>query len=1046
MDARIRLALALFLVAAPAAAAGRCPGTEPADDPDVRLLEKAGLSADDDALTAYLLDFAANPADVGPLIRQLGDEDFRRREEASRRLGRLGWVVLPALRRALDDPDLEIALRARVCIQKIEGAAAAARAPAAAVRLTLRRRPPGAAAALLAYLPFSADENLTEDIVYGLDALAAGDAPSRVALATALADAVPTRRAAAACILARVGGRGGRAAAKLLDDPDPVVRLRAAQGLLAAKDKAALPRLVALLDEESVEVAWQAEELLHYAAGDDSLDIVVGAGAAEQRRKCRAAWETWWKEHGAALDLAALDREPRCPALYLVCCPADRDHRGASRVFLCGCDGQPRWELADVTGPEDAQWLPGGRVLLTESGWWGWVKRVSERDLTGAVLWKKDFDDLPASACRLPNGHTFIVTHRAMVEIDADGRKVFQHPHDNFRVKGAQRTEDGSIIFVDYHGMIWSMDAATGEATKRCDLSGRDEEWINGVEALRNGQYLVSGFRSGEVREVDESGRVVWRCQVKSGEQALRLRNGNTLVADGAAWSLVEFEPGGRRVWEAALPQSPERVRPLLGLVSLGFGRAKGVEVDPAAALVRRLKSKDVVLRRHLVEELAKLKGKAASAVPALVAAAGDADPRVREEVFWALQEIGPPAKEAIPMLIGALHDPDAWVRDRAAGVLVSFGPAAETAIPALVTDLDESEETLRAGETAARALRAIGPAAAPALRKALGHEKPRVRAGAARVLGWFLREDRSFLPDMNTAMKDSDAAVRRTAARSLHDAARDERPAELVAALAAALRDPDAEVRGEAVAALEEIGPSAKSAVPALIAALDDADEQLPTHLGAVCALAAVGAAAEPALKKALADKDPRLRAGAVNVLGRLFAKDPSSAADLVGALKDADPFVRRTAVGAMRGAVGEADEALPALLETLQDTDVTVRREAAALLRVLGREYRITGYDKWPTAAELYKALKDEDEEVRGRAEKALGALAMSGKYVVQDLAKRVKRDGSASDRAAAAEALGRIGPDARDAIPTLTAAADDTDETVRKAASKALEKVRR
>jgi hypothetical protein len=58
-----------------------------------------------------------------PLIEQLGDPDFRKRDAAARRLEAAGISVLPGLRMALGHPDAEVRRRARDLIPTIETAA-----------------------------------------------------------------------------------------------------------------------------------------------------------------------------------------------------------------------------------------------------------------------------------------------------------------------------------------------------------------------------------------------------------------------------------------------------------------------------------------------------------------------------------------------------------------------------------------------------------------------------------------------------------------------------------------------------------------------------------------------------------------------------------------------------------------------------------------------------------------------------------------------------------------------------------------------------------
>jgi hypothetical protein len=57
---------------------------------------------------------AAKQIDVKELIRRLGDDHWKVREEATRRLAELGEAALPALRKAMDSDDLEVSLRAKM--------------------------------------------------------------------------------------------------------------------------------------------------------------------------------------------------------------------------------------------------------------------------------------------------------------------------------------------------------------------------------------------------------------------------------------------------------------------------------------------------------------------------------------------------------------------------------------------------------------------------------------------------------------------------------------------------------------------------------------------------------------------------------------------------------------------------------------------------------------------------------------------------------------------------------------------------------------------
>jgi hypothetical protein len=174
------------------------------------------------------------------LIRQLGSEQFAEREEASAKLRSLGFAALSALRRATAADDREAARRARVAVREIERQPTLL-LPLHVVRRLLALRPAGTVEALVRYLPYAVDEAVEEEIYFGLDALTVRAGKIDPALRKALADPLPARRAVAACLIGRLGNaeeRGG--VRRLLGDRDPEVRLRAAQGLLAGQDKAAL--------------------------------------------------------------------------------------------------------------------------------------------------------------------------------------------------------------------------------------------------------------------------------------------------------------------------------------------------------------------------------------------------------------------------------------------------------------------------------------------------------------------------------------------------------------------------------------------------------------------------------------------------------------------------------------------------------------------------------------------------------------------------------------------------------------------------------------
>src|SRR5205823_5816964 len=130
------------------------------------------------------------------------------------------------------------------------------------------------------------------------------------AVKAALADANAARRAAAGEAAARSGLAQERpAAAALLKDSDPVVRLRVALALAPLKERDAVPVLIDLLGQLKPEQLWPAEDMLYRLAGELAPAAPLG-NSESSRKKCRDAWAAWWKESGAKADLAKLTQDP----------------------------------------------------------------------------------------------------------------------------------------------------------------------------------------------------------------------------------------------------------------------------------------------------------------------------------------------------------------------------------------------------------------------------------------------------------------------------------------------------------------------------------------------------------------------------------------------------------------------------------------------------------------------------------------------------------------------------------------------------------------
>ncbi len=521
---------------------------------DEQLLKSAQIETDGPNLLAFFRQRSLTDEQqerLAAAVRQLGSQAFKARTQASEEIVAVGPPARPFLQRALQDQDPEIARRARACLEDIERQpGAGAEISQAAVRVLVVRNPPGAVEALFKFLPFNDDECVEEEILAAANALAVHDGKVLPSVMAALRDPHPPRRAGAAYILGRVKNEEERSAVRRsLTDAEPKVRLRAAQALVAAGDKGAVPTLINLIGEPQAAATWKAEELLYRIAGEEAPQVSLGNGSAESRQKYRDAWAAWWRDQGAKIDLAKAVQGPQQLGLTLL---AEMD---SNQVSEFGSDGKMRWKLDNLQGPVDAQVLPGGRILVAEYR----GRRVTERDLSGNIQWSKQLADYPVACQRLPNGNTFIATQQTVQEVTRDGKEVYLHRlGPGLAIYGAQRLPNGHIVCIANSGVLQELDAS-GRQVKNLQIAQNRGGWC-GVEALPGGRYLVALMAPGKVIEVDSNGKTIWEYNLVGACHATRLPNGNTLVASMTTQRLVEVNREGKTIKETATSGRPWRV------------------------------------------------------------------------------------------------------------------------------------------------------------------------------------------------------------------------------------------------------------------------------------------------------------------------------------------------------------------------------------------------------------------------------------------------------------------------------------------------------
>ncbi len=243
---------------------------------------------------------------------------------------------------------------------------------------------------------------------------------------------------------------------------------------------------------------------------------------------------------------------------------------------------------------------------------------------------------------------------------------------------------------------------------------------------------------------------------------------------------------------------------------------------------------------------------------------------------------------------------------------------------------------------------------------------------------------------------------------------------------LVKALEDPQPPVRQAAALECQEaVQHPTTSAIPALILALEDPDT--PARRAAAGALAS------------LLPHNPFL-----SFTGGLEADYPGAqtdmadilVAELIKGLGDPDAEMRALAAQSLGILQSRAISAIPALIQALGENDPGVRASAAAALGKIGRHSETQTPELVPA---LILSLGDERTEVRVATAQALGEIGPGAAQAVPALSRAlddqacvvrvlmrvspmVGRSIGPCVQIVAAEALGKIGPDAAEAVPAL------------------------
>jgi hypothetical protein len=512
---------------------------------DLETIKAANYPYEGKALIEFFQKHTVTDADrakLTELIRQLGDDDFDRRELASEEIEKYGVSAIGPLRQAERSGNPEILRRCELCLKNIEKVPTRTLASAAA-RLLGELKPAGTSETLLNFLPLAEDDNVGDDVRGALAQVAMANGKPDPVLIKTLESKEALKRGAAAEAFARGGDKVLRKQMQqlLAKETDNDIKLRIAVALVtAAKNKEVVEEMIKLMAEAPIEAGWRAEEVLVRLAAEKGPNISLGGDKAA-RDRARDEWLKWWKANEKTIDLAKLDEMERTLGYTLI---VEMDIRGiGGRVKEVTPDGKVRWEINNVQFPTDAIVMPGNRVIIAEQN----TNRVSERDTAnGKEIWGETFNQ-PIGLQKLSNGNVLVVGRHQVVEWDRNRKAVSTLTRQQYDIVAGAKLRNGNVAVYTQQGQIVTYDK-TG---KQLDTfaAGRGN-YNSTMQVLPNGKLIITQFRAvAEVDPVAKKADVVMNYNFPTSAQ--RLPNGNILVSNQNNYQVAEMDPKTNKlVWE----------------------------------------------------------------------------------------------------------------------------------------------------------------------------------------------------------------------------------------------------------------------------------------------------------------------------------------------------------------------------------------------------------------------------------------------------------------------------------------------------------------
>jgi hypothetical protein len=191
-------------------------------------------------------------------------------------------------------------------------------------------------------------------------------------------------------------------------------------------------------------------------------------------------------------------------------------------------------------------------------------------DDAGKVTWK--YPHSSRDGWVLDDGHVLLALSKsktypggAAVEVDRDGKKLFEFKGTQAEVNTVQPLGDGKVLLTEAGAKPKILEVGRdGKILAEVPLTAQTKNHhlqTRMTRKLANGNYLVPQLLDRVVREYDPTGKVVWEAKTPNMPfTAIRLPDGNTLIGCTLGNLVIEVDKAGKEVWRVTnddLPGKP---------------------------------------------------------------------------------------------------------------------------------------------------------------------------------------------------------------------------------------------------------------------------------------------------------------------------------------------------------------------------------------------------------------------------------------------------------------------------------------------------------